>query len=657
MADYSQYIKDSSKKYGVSEDLLNSMVARESAGQAMAKSSAGAQGLMQLMPDTAKQYGVNPWDPQQNIDGGAHYISDLQKKYGGDNAKALMAYNWGPGNMDSFLSTGKGITSTNIPAETLNYAHNILTDIDDQVGLMTYRGLAAQTPGYKASTVGKGTGQPKAAIQNPRKNDVEVQDQSKIVRDKDFGARPSIEGVQADIHESYFASAEISIGDVVICPLAPLRPVEDENGDVDLETAGSDIRLEEFQYRSVTQTGNMAVFRLFLKSWSDVVETMALIASQEDADVRFGYLNLPDMIVGPFKVRVISVTPEFRENGYTLVVEAIDADTAKNLKSGNKTVTWRARSGRISDIAYYIATQNGWDTCIEQSEALDPNTAWTQSQQTDLNFLQNTLGPNAKSEVQREEVKGGKVGPYVAYLQPRPRPDGKPVLHFHPLKPTSKSPVATPQRSYVWGGVQESESRTYGTVVSFNPHFDSQVFSMIGGSRLASQSVDIDRKILNIIEVAGSDVKDRGLQGNEGQQTLINLSSKEPARGMTVADHDLDIAASRAVSRYFRLRDCTFTASMTILGDPYLRAGITINVLAMRPDAGSIMFYDWFIVEAIHTITGGEYVVNLQLTRTTTGPKMTDASLPGLGAGAGPFYSQTTDIIKRFKGMAVGKSE
>ena len=95
--DYTGLINDSAKKYGVDPTLVEAIMHRESAGNTGAQSNKGAMGLMQLEPGTAKHYGVTDLkDPQQNIDAGTHYISDLLKQYDGDEKKALAAYNAGP---------------------------------------------------------------------------------------------------------------------------------------------------------------------------------------------------------------------------------------------------------------------------------------------------------------------------------------------------------------------------------------------------------------------------------------------------------------------------------------------------------------------------------------------------------------------------------
>ncbi len=81
------------KQYGIDPDLFGRLVTQESAYDPTATSDAGAVGLAQLMPDTAKQYGVtDAKDPEQNLDAGAHYLSDLLKAHKGDMAAALTEY-------------------------------------------------------------------------------------------------------------------------------------------------------------------------------------------------------------------------------------------------------------------------------------------------------------------------------------------------------------------------------------------------------------------------------------------------------------------------------------------------------------------------------------------------------------------------------------
>ena len=102
--------------------LIDAMIGQESGGNPNAISPKGARGLMQLMPSTAAQLGVNPDDPQQNVAGGTAYVNQMLKRYGGDVVEALGAYNAGPGRMDAFLA-GKA----SLPDETKQYISSVLS--------------------------------------------------------------------------------------------------------------------------------------------------------------------------------------------------------------------------------------------------------------------------------------------------------------------------------------------------------------------------------------------------------------------------------------------------------------------------------------------------------------------------------------------------
>lgn len=93
---YNKIISDVASKYNIPGKLIHSIIKAESNYDARALSSKGAVGLMQLMPDTARKYGVkNSFDPRENIEGGVKYIKDLVKIYDGRTDVVLAAYNAG----------------------------------------------------------------------------------------------------------------------------------------------------------------------------------------------------------------------------------------------------------------------------------------------------------------------------------------------------------------------------------------------------------------------------------------------------------------------------------------------------------------------------------------------------------------------------------
>ena len=89
-------ILSESSKQAVHPDLIKAIVKTESNGNPNAVSKAGAIGLMQLMPGTAKSLNVDPYDPQQNLKGGITYLKQMAHKFG-DLDQTLAAYNAGPG--------------------------------------------------------------------------------------------------------------------------------------------------------------------------------------------------------------------------------------------------------------------------------------------------------------------------------------------------------------------------------------------------------------------------------------------------------------------------------------------------------------------------------------------------------------------------------
>jgi hypothetical protein len=115
-----QNIQKAAAKYNLPQELITAVVRAESNFEVNAVSTAGAQGLMQLMPATAKELGVqNPFDIAQNIDGGTKYLRKMLDRFGGSVRKALAAYNAGPGTVMKY--------NGRVPyAETRQYVRRVL---------------------------------------------------------------------------------------------------------------------------------------------------------------------------------------------------------------------------------------------------------------------------------------------------------------------------------------------------------------------------------------------------------------------------------------------------------------------------------------------------------------------------------------------------
>ena len=101
--DLNEVVKTASGTYNLDPDLVNSVIRAESGFNVRAVSPKGAQGLMQLMPQTASQLGVqNAFDPQANVEGGTRYLRELLVRYDFDLIKALAAYNAGPQRVEQY---------------------------------------------------------------------------------------------------------------------------------------------------------------------------------------------------------------------------------------------------------------------------------------------------------------------------------------------------------------------------------------------------------------------------------------------------------------------------------------------------------------------------------------------------------------------------
>lgn len=118
---YDSYILASAQRHGVDPALMKAMMHTESAFNPNARSPVGAQGLMQLMPATARRFKVgNPWNPADNIEGSAKYIAWLMRRFNNNVEFAVAGYNAGEGNIDKY----NGIPPFK---ETRNYVKSVMS--------------------------------------------------------------------------------------------------------------------------------------------------------------------------------------------------------------------------------------------------------------------------------------------------------------------------------------------------------------------------------------------------------------------------------------------------------------------------------------------------------------------------------------------------
>ncbi|TDM64027.1 transglycosylase [Acinetobacter sp. KU 011TH] len=165
---FDHIIRQAAQQHGVSEGLIKAVMHTESGFNVRARSPVGAQGLMQLMPATARRFNVsNAYDPQQNIFAGAKYLSWLLKRFNGNTQMALAAYNAGEGNVDKYggippfretqdyvrrvtsryqnlYASGSGFSSfTNASAQTVSHSSNFAENTTAQI--------SAPAPKYSSS--------------------------------------------------------------------------------------------------------------------------------------------------------------------------------------------------------------------------------------------------------------------------------------------------------------------------------------------------------------------------------------------------------------------------------------------------------------------------------------------------------------------------
>lgn len=134
-----QQIQASAQAVGLDPAIAVQVARQESGLNQDARGAAGEIGIFQLMPATAADLGVNPYDWIQNIQGGVRYLKQLLNQFQGNLAQALAAYNAGPGRVGNAVESGSGWFAQ-IPATTQSYVSKILAAL----------GITTSTPPFVA---------------------------------------------------------------------------------------------------------------------------------------------------------------------------------------------------------------------------------------------------------------------------------------------------------------------------------------------------------------------------------------------------------------------------------------------------------------------------------------------------------------------------
>lgn len=159
--------RQAAQREGLDPVWFEAQLDQESEYNPAAVSKAGARGVAQFMPATAKEFGIDPNKPEEAIPAAARYMAQLKKRFG-DEQTARLAYNWGQGNVSSFRETGKGAKGQPLPKEAAEYNAKVASRIPGGATVATQstkrKGLA---PDVALALTEVDSGQPPGAMLAP----------------------------------------------------------------------------------------------------------------------------------------------------------------------------------------------------------------------------------------------------------------------------------------------------------------------------------------------------------------------------------------------------------------------------------------------------------------------------------------------------------
>ena len=170
-AEIQNLVRQKAREYGLDEQIALAQISQESKFNPKAVSGAGAQGVAQFMPGTAKRFGlVNPFDPEQALEAWAQYMTFLLNMFGWDRYDlALAGYNWGENRavLINAAKTGAPFPATKVPAETRNYVTLILANAKNWSAYADDSSGSADSTDDSAASDSSASDSTGAAINNP----------------------------------------------------------------------------------------------------------------------------------------------------------------------------------------------------------------------------------------------------------------------------------------------------------------------------------------------------------------------------------------------------------------------------------------------------------------------------------------------------------